>query len=161
MEQYKISQSEIISNNVKSAADIVKGDPRENKSIFDRLPELIATKFNSFVDNVIAKFSSYYTKEEVNEAINQKVIDIGAGDMATGIYDKTQTGVVDNSERVNGCWIAFKDEEGKPTTEPYLHWLEDDEGNPIITAPTFVVDLTGDFTVETDGNGRVTIVQGE
>ena len=26
-----------------------------------------------------------------------------------------------------GCWIAFEDEEGNPTTEPYIHWLAEEE----------------------------------
>ena len=50
MENYKISQNEIVNNNVKSAADTLKGDPRDNKAIFDRLPELIAERHNSLVD---------------------------------------------------------------------------------------------------------------
>ena len=50
MENYKITQGEIISNNVKSAADLLKGQPQDNKNIFDRLPELIAERHNELVE---------------------------------------------------------------------------------------------------------------
>lgn len=156
MNNYKITENEINDNNVKSAADLLRGEPRNNKNIFDRLPELIANKFNAFVEFIAERF---YSKEEVEEAIDKRVIEIGAGDMAQGVYDKTHNGIVDNAERVNGIWFDFKDENGNPTTEPHMHWLEDDDGKPIVIAPTMAVDLYGDFTVETDGNGKVTIVQ--
>ena len=29
--------------------------------------------------------------------------------------------------KLGGCWIAFEDEEGNPTTEPYIHWLAEEE----------------------------------
>ena len=32
-----------------------------------------------------------------------------------------------------GCWIAFQDEDGNPTTEPYFHWVANNDGTPIIT----------------------------
>ncbi len=156
MNNYKITEKDINENNVKSAADLLRGEPRNNKNIFDRLPELIADKFNAFVEFIDSMF---YSKEEVEEAIDQRVIEIGAGDMAQGIYDKTHNGVVDNAERVNGIWFDFKDENGNPGTDVYMHWLEDENGNPVITPPSFTILLEGDFDVETDGEGRVTIIQ--
>ena len=156
MKSCKITPQEISQNNVKSAADKINGSPQENKHIFDRLPELIAEKFNAFVEFIDGMF---YSKEEVEEAIDQRVIEIGAGDMAQGIYDKTHNGVVDNAERVNGIWFDFKDENGNPGSDVYMHWLEDENGNPVITPPSFTILLEGDFEVETDGEGRVTIIQ--
>ena len=50
MDEFKISQSEIANNNVKSAADYVREDPRDIKNLFDRLPELIASRHNQLVD---------------------------------------------------------------------------------------------------------------
>lgn len=155
MNKYKITDSEINSG-VVAAPDILSDTPQENKSVFDRLPKMIANKFNLFLDFVDAMF---YSKEEVEEAIDQRVIEIGAGDMAQGIYDKTHNGVVDNAERVNGIWFDFKDENGNPGTDVYMHWLEDENGNPVITPPSFTILLEGDFDVETDGEGRVTIIQ--
>lgn len=149
MNKYKITDSELNSG-VVAAPDILSDTPQENKSVFDRLPKLIANKFNALVEFIDGMF---YSKEEVEAAIDQRVIEIGAGDMAQGVYDKTHNGIVDNAERVNGMWLSVED------GDPHLHWLEDDDGNPIVIAPSIAIDLYGDFTVETDGNGKVTIVQ--
>ena len=134
MNKYKITENEINENNVKSAADLLRGEPRDNKNIFDRLPELIAGKVNGFIDAVISKFADYYnkteidgketalsdrinakansvdvyaksetyTKAETDEAIAQRVTDIGAGDMAKAVYDTNGDGVVDDAEKLNG-----------------------------------------------------------
>lgn len=90
MEDYKISQSEIENNNVKSAADLLKGEPRDNKNVFDRLPELIAERFNGFVDSVISKFTGYYTKEEVDTKETALAESIGKKADADNVYAKTQ-----------------------------------------------------------------------
>ena len=66
MDEFKISQTEIDNNNVKSAADLLKGDPKDNKNVFDRLPELIAERFNSFVENVSARLNDCYTKSTID-----------------------------------------------------------------------------------------------
>lgn len=29
---------------------------------------------------------------------------------------------------LSGCWIDFTDENGNPTDEPYIHWLEEVSG---------------------------------
>lgn len=29
--------------------------------------------------------------------------------------------------KLAGCWIAFEDEEGNPTDEPYIHWMAEEE----------------------------------
>lgn len=140
MENYKITQNEINENNVKSAADLLKGEPRDNKNIFDRLPELIAAKVNGFIDAVISKFADYYnkteidgketalsdrinakansvdvyaksetyTKAETDEAIAQRVTDIGAGDMAKAVYDTDGNGVVDKAETAENAANAEK-----------------------------------------------------
>ena len=30
-----------------------------------------------------------------------------------------------------GCWIAFEDENGNPTNEPFIHFAVDENGNPV------------------------------
>ena len=135
MDEYKITQSEINSNNVKSAADhLTDANPQNLKDIFDNLPELIAEKLNGFIAAVINKFSGYYdkneidskektlndaigakanskdvyaknetyTKDETRQQIDQKVTEIGAGDMAKSVYDTNNSGVVDNAEKLGG-----------------------------------------------------------
>lgn len=91
MEEFKIKKSEIESNNVKSAPDYLRDEPQNVKNVFDKLPELIADKFNILVDNL-------YSKEQVDEHINNKVVEIGAGDMAQAIYDKNSDGIVNKAD---------------------------------------------------------------
>jgi len=183
VENYKITQNEINENNVKSAADLLRGEPRDNKNIFDRLPELIATKVNGFIDAVISKFADYYnkteidgketalsdrinakansaevyaksetyTKAETNEAIAQRVTDIGAGDMAKRVYDPDGDGKVVSAENadnatnaeaaqtaqnVRGFWIAYGDAEGNDMDNLYIHYYEDEETGEIVTQIT-------------------------
>ena len=153
----KISDLEILENNVKSAPDnlVAEGNvsTRDIKNIFDKLPELIASKHNEFVDYVD---ESIYTKQEVDSAINQKVFETGSADMNKAVYDKNNSGVVDDSERlggktadkymdktqydtnnsgvvdnaemVNGFWFDFFDGDGNSSDEPYIHW----GGAPVI-----------------------------
>ena len=96
----KIYDYEINENNVKSAPDTLKAEgnvtPRDIKHIFDRLPEFIAQKFNSFVDYVTG---SYYTKEQTETAIALKVTEIGSADMQKSVYDSDNDGIVDNAMR--------------------------------------------------------------
>lgn len=118
MNDYKITDAEISANHVAGADDKLAGSPSENKAIFDKLPKLIAGKFNDFITAVIAKFTEYYTKkeidkaftekvyskeetytkEETNTAINNKVIQMGAGDMARADYDVDEDGAVDRAD---------------------------------------------------------------
>ena len=171
MDKYKITDSELESG-VVAAPNILNDTPQENKSVFDRLPRLIATKVNGFIDAVINKFADYYNKDEIdskeialNEAINTKandaevykktetytkgevdgketalndrinakansadvyaksetytkaetdtainarVTDIGAGDMAKAVYDTDGNGVVDKAETAENAANAEK-----------------------------------------------------
>lgn len=129
--EYIISDIEINENNVKSAPDQLAAEgetsPRDVKHIFDRLPELIAQRLNSFV---IAVKESFYTKNEIDtchSAMNAEIAakadsenvytkdqtlttdeirneilnwipESGNGDMFTGIYDVNGNGVVDAAE---------------------------------------------------------------
>ena len=91
MDKLKITQNEINENNVKSAKDTLDGSPQSNKSVFDKLPELIATKFNALVDALILKFRDYYNKQEVDSketALSQR-IDQKAN--ANEVYKKDET----------------------------------------------------------------------
>ena len=45
--------------------------------------------------------------------------------------------------RLSGGWVSFTDAEGNPTTEPYFHWLEDDNGYPVNTG--FAIAEEGEF----------------
>lgn len=102
MDNYKITDTEIRENSVDSQPHHISGDAEKIQKIFDALPTLIANKFNAFVGAVSAKFKSYYTKEEVVAAIDNKVVAIGSGDMATAIYDTDKDGTVNDSDRLGG-----------------------------------------------------------
>lgn len=52
LSDYKISGSEINTNGVVSAPDILTGTTQENKAIFDKLPTLITNKFNVLIDSL-------------------------------------------------------------------------------------------------------------
>lgn len=126
MDKYKITDSEMNSG-VVAAPDTLNDTPQNNKQIFDRLPKLIANKVNAFIDAVVAKFEGYYTKTETDEAINEKVKDMGAGDMSKAVYDTDNDGTVDKAyeaDNVRGFWFAKEDADGNPTDEPYIHWME-------------------------------------
>ncbi len=98
----KITASEINSLNVKSAEDTYKNNnPRDNKDIFDRLPEHIAAKLNSLIDELAEVLAGMYTRTQVDEAISNKVLQMGAGDMAQAVYDTNHSGVVDKAEKLS------------------------------------------------------------
>ena len=99
MDKFKITTSEINENNVKSAQDILRGTPRENKNIFDKLPELIAQRHNELVEYIPTNF---YNKQETEIAISNRVNDIGSSDMTKAVYDKNNNSIVDNAERLGG-----------------------------------------------------------
>lgn len=48
----KITQSDIDTNNVKSVDDTITGESEDVKNVFDKLPEVIASKFNTLIDDL-------------------------------------------------------------------------------------------------------------
>lgn len=52
-------------------------------------------------DNVYSK-KEIYTKSETEMAISKRVNDIGSSDMTKAVYDTTNNGIVDNSEKLGG-----------------------------------------------------------
>ena len=101
MDKYKITENEKVSG-VVAAPTTLTDTAQNNKMVFDRLPKLIADKFNDFVDAVVKKFEGYYTKEQTNAAIDNKMVAMGKGDMATTIYDTDKDGTVNDSDRLGG-----------------------------------------------------------
>lgn len=68
----KITQTEINTHNVKSAADVLTGNAADNKQVFDNLPEFIAERFNELCDEleetvgvIDASDTSHYVENEV------------------------------------------------------------------------------------------------
>ena len=106
----KITEQEVINAYVQSAPDKLTGSAQENKSIFDRLPLLIIGKFNALIDaftktvetEITASNDKIPTSNAVKKAIDEKVVKVGAGDMAQAVYDADGNGVVDNAEKLGG-----------------------------------------------------------
>lgn len=97
-ENYIITDEEMEQNGVGSAPDYIKADPADIKEIFDKLPKLIAEKLNGFIEAVVAKFLDYYNKDETIAAINSKLTEMSAGDMAMYIYDTNEDGIVNSAD---------------------------------------------------------------
>lgn len=85
MDKYKITENEKVSG-VVAAPNTLTDTAQNNKMVFDRLPKLIADKFNGFVDAVKTKFTEYYTKEETDEQITERIKYTGGGDMLSEEY---------------------------------------------------------------------------
>lgn len=101
LNDFKITNEEVNRLNVKSADDTYNStNVQDNKNIFDRLPEHIVEKFNQLIDELVGLMDGMYTREQVDSAINQKVVDMSAGDMAKGIYDTNNNNVVDKAEKL-------------------------------------------------------------
>lgn len=101
MDKYKITENEKVSG-VVAAPNTLTDTAQNNKQVFDRLPKLIADKFNDFVDAVVKKFTGYYTKEETNEEIKKLMSAIGKGDMVADVYDTDKDGTVNDSDCLGG-----------------------------------------------------------
>ena len=101
MSDYIITTEEVDANKVKSAANHITGsNVQDNKNIFDRLPELIVRKFNEFVADVVEKFGEYYTKEETDDAIKERIIHTGNGNMLMEDYGGSSEGTVKNADNL-------------------------------------------------------------
>lgn len=86
-----IKQTDIDSLNVKSAPNKLEGNSRDNKKIFDKLPEFIAQKHNGLVEFVENKI---YTKVQTEDALNKRVFETGSADMCKLVYDPQGEGKV-------------------------------------------------------------------
>ena len=101
LNELKIAREDVNRLNVKSADDTYNStNVQDNKNIFDRLPEHIVEKFNQLIDELVGLMDGMYTREQVDSAINQKVVDMTAGDMAKGVYDTNNNNVVDKAEKL-------------------------------------------------------------
>lgn len=93
MEEYKITENEKVSG-VVAAPTTLTDTAQNNKMVFDRLPKLIADKFNNFVDAVKTKFTEYLTAQQTIDLVNSTLIAIGEGDMTKTEYATEEKGVV-------------------------------------------------------------------
>lgn len=93
MDKYKITENEKVSG-VVAAPNTLTDTAQNNKMVFDRLPKLIADKFNDFVDAVKTKFTEYLTAQQTRDLVNSTLVKIGEGDMTKNEYATEEEGVV-------------------------------------------------------------------
>lgn len=75
LSDYKISGSEINTNGVVSAPDILTGTTQENKAIFDKLPTLITNKFNALIDSLSASGAAEIGSQPFDEVTAKNIQD--------------------------------------------------------------------------------------
>ena len=80
-----------------------------NVDMTSATPEIVTPSLNA--DTLEGHRSSdFVTPAQMDNAINQKVVDIGASDMRTSTYDTNNDGIVNEAD------IAYKDENGRDIT---------------------------------------------
>lgn len=90
----RITDAELKGKGNVGKPDIPGVSTAEMQRIMDEIPrEIIVPAFNELSHQAETALNDRYTKEETNSAINQRVIDIGTGDMAKGVYDPNNAGV--------------------------------------------------------------------
>lgn len=156
MTKYLVTAEEIDQNNVKSAGDHFYGDIQENKNIFDKLPELIAKKHNILVAHVN---DNIYTKSQTDEAIAQRVVDIGASDMTKVVYDKDNNGCVDKAD--NGIFDYIQSENNLTGTGENGKFKATSAGVKdrfVVNGKSYNVRQNGETSIELASNAWYTFI---
>lgn len=103
----KITNADLENKGVIGLPDIPALSTAEMQRKFEETArDVIIPKVNEIIDNS-------YSKTEVNSQINQKVQEIGAGDMSKAVYDANDNGIVDIAEK------AFSDSQGNSIIDTY------------------------------------------
>lgn len=90
----KITAEELVGKGNVGKPDIPGVSTAEMQRIMDEIPrEVIVPAFNELSDETEAAIQARYTKTETDQKINEKVVAIGSGDMAKGVYDPGDGGV--------------------------------------------------------------------
>ncbi len=120
--QKKVSDEEVISNQIEGVSHEWYGKPSQLQALFDRLCKFLIGRYNSLIDllssndgasninttsgksvqDVLlekADIKNVYTKEEAQQAITDRIIHTGNGNMLISIYDWDGDGVVEFSDR--------------------------------------------------------------
>lgn len=90
----KITEHDLAGKGNIGRPDIPGVSTAEMQRILDELSrEVIVPAFNELSGQVEAAVNERYTKEEADRKLNEKVFEIGAGDMAKAVYDPGNNGV--------------------------------------------------------------------
>jgi hypothetical protein len=94
----KITETDLLNKGVLGLPDTPELSAVEMQTKFEEVArEVIIPAFNLLIDALVADMGNIYTKEEVAQAIREKVVEVGTGDMAMYVYDTDGDGKVDYS----------------------------------------------------------------
>jgi hypothetical protein len=92
LDDMKIVASDYVGKDVTSAPDILRGDARTNKEIFDRLvKEVVAPKHNGLIDTIKAEQGSAMGSYVGNGSGNRRTVDTGTKSNVAVVYTAAQT----------------------------------------------------------------------
>ncbi len=98
MSYEKITDSQLENVGVVGLPDTPQLSTKEMQEKFEEtVRSVVIPAFNQLVDQLTARDTDLYTKEEILTLINRRIIAIGAGDMAKSVYDADNDGVVDTA----------------------------------------------------------------
>lgn len=96
----KITSADLSGKGNTGKADTPALTKEQMQAVLDELSlDVIVPHFNDLIDEITIRDSNIYTKSETNAQIDQKVVEIGAGDMAKAVYDTNGDGVVDSAQQ--------------------------------------------------------------
>lgn len=103
MNYRKITDSDLQNVGVIGLPDTPELSTDEMQAKFEEtVRSVVIPAFNRLIAQLEERDSKTYTSDEIIQLINQRVTDIGAGDMAKGVYDTDNDGVVDNAAKLGG-----------------------------------------------------------
>lgn len=100
----KITEADLLGVGLLGIPDTPGLSTEEMQEKFEETArQVIIPAFNRFVDDVTERDNNTYTKEETDQAINDKVQEIGSADMRKAVYDSDNDGIVDSAD--NGTFL--------------------------------------------------------
>ncbi len=94
----KITQNDKDTLGVVNAPDVLEGDARENKLVFDRLTSFVADKHNDLCDTLEVEKETVYTKSQADIVIDEKIDTATQDSMMKAVYDTDGDGKVDSAQ---------------------------------------------------------------
>lgn len=98
LQDYKITNYAV---SIQSLPDKIENKASWLKAQFDaRTDTEVKNSINGLIDELSTQLENTYTKEQTDAIINDKIVQMGAGDMAKAVYDPNDDGVVDKAQKL-------------------------------------------------------------